>query len=194
MTEEDDGLDEGAKKTKNPLYVLKEEKFEGKTVYESYWYNRHRKANTPEDKYDRLCDVIVDGAQLLFVLLQTNKIEENDKAKINALYEYASNVILNEVPEKSTQKVQWADPAAKHFETVILTARDGGDTAFQPELYEKSEQRFEKTQFWAHIKVLRKVDFQIYNFLVKYGVIPTTRPTSDIVEELGKKELLEGMN
>jgi len=190
MDENDGGLDEGTKKTKNPLYVLKEEKFEGKTVYESYWYNRHRKTIDPQDTYSRLCDIINDGAELLFSLFQTKKIEEKDIKKINELYEAANIITSTEVPEESTQKVGWADPASKAFEVVTLSAKDGGVTSFQPELYEKSEQRFEKTQYWAHIKKLRIIDAKIYHFLVKYNVIPTTRSLYDIAEEQAKQDLL----
>jgi hypothetical protein len=192
MDEGDDGIDEGTKKTKNPLYVLKEDKFEGRTVYESYWYNRHRKTVDPKDVYSRLCDVIDDGAELLYLLLQTNEMKGTDIKEITELYESARVITSDQVPVKSTQKVGWADPASKTFEIITLTAADGGDTSFQPELYEKSEQRFEKTQYWHHIKELRKIDTSIYHFLVKYKVIPTTRSLDDIFEEQIKQDLLQG--
>jgi len=189
MDEDNDGLDEGTKKTKNPLYVLKKEEFIGKSNHEIYMHCLNKEIVGPKDEYNNLIKLIKTGKEEL-----PDDPKSEDSEKIKKLYGEACAVEKVKIPKEVTEKYGWADPASKAHLAVTLTADDGGSHTFPPELFNESKESFKENQYSTYLSDLREIDSKIYHFLIKYKIISKLPSPTDILKEQLKEEFLSDEN
>ncbi|MBE3086237.1 MAG: hypothetical protein IMZ52_09585 [Actinobacteria bacterium] len=173
---------------KKPMYVLKEEMFVGKSIYESYNYYHHTISKSSKEEYFRLCRTIEFGKELL-----PTDVKKEDIKKMNALYEAACSILETETMECPTQTFGWGDPASKTHPIYTMKADDGGNISCLQEQYGEAMNFFIETQYAQHIKNLREIDNRIFNFLAKYEIISKKPSVDDLMEEQFKEELLSDM-
>lgn len=176
------------KMKKEPMYVLKEDLFVGRSLYDSFNYFNHIISHTSEEEYHNLCKTIEFGMQLL---PDINKKEdqlliericgkeylEEERKAIAEVYNDACEVLKDEVPNESRQKYGFENPCLKLLPQITLEANDGQHTACPPQIYEKSEKHFMEVQFNNHLPALRSIKNRIFHKLTRFEIIPKEKLT-----------------
>jgi len=187
MNKDDDEVEgEQKQKRKEDLFVLKEEMFVGKSIYESYNYYHHLVSKSAKEEYFRLCRTIEFGKELLPM---TDKVSPKDRMEIERIYVQACSALNTEIIKKPMQDYKYGDPASRSFPLYVMASEDGGAISCLQEQYVDAVAFFIETQYSHHIPDLRKVDNEIFHYLAKYDVISSEPPIDYILDEITKKEL-----
>lgn len=189
MEEQQQNKSDDKQMEKKPMYVLKEEMFVGKSIYESYNYYHHTVSKSSKEEYFRLCRTIEFGKELL-----PSEVKEEDAEGVNSLYNDACDILKNEILEKPMQRFGWGDPASKTHPIYTMTANDGGNISCLQEQYAEAIAFFIETQYAQHITNLRAIDNRIFYFLAKYEIISKKPSVDDLMEEQFKDELLSDIS
>ena len=175
MDDEKDEYLDGRKKEKKPIEA---ESFKGKSSYDYYMHYHDMICHNFTEEYFRLRKTIEHGKVLLPV--------ENKEAVMEGvlgLCDEACDVLKTEILKIPTQKVGWADPASKSFESITMTAEDGGTISCMPDQYMEAKEFFREVQYSSHIEKLSIVDSRIYYFLSKYNIVSKSKPFKDLIED-----------
>jgi hypothetical protein len=184
------------KMKKEPMYVLKEDLFVGRSLYDSFNYFNHIVSHTSGEEYHNLIKTLEFGIQLLpdptkkedRLLMERicgKEYFEEDAEAIIKLYDEASKVLANEVLSHPSQKYQWGDPAGQKFPEYFIDADDVGkrQISCSKDTYDSAMTVFRESQYDGHLPALRNIKNMVFNALVKFEIIPRERPTFKEVME-----------
>ncbi len=185
-----------SKMEKKPMYVLKEDLFVGKSLYESFNYFNHIVSHTSKEEYYNLCKTIEIGVQLFpdptkkedRLLMERICGKENiveDAKALDKLYDDACKALEKEVLSHPTQQYQWGDPASKSFPEYFISADDVDNRHIEcsKDQYDSAIAVFRESQCDGHLSVLRNIKNMVFNVLVKFEIIPKEKPTFKEVME-----------
>jgi len=185
------------KMKKEPMYVLKQDLFVGRSLYDSYNYFNHIISDSSKTEYYNLCKTIEFGVQLLPDITKKDdrlliekicgkELMENETTAISKLYKDACLALENEVLKHPYQNYKFGDPASRSFPNYHISADDAGSVGVQcdKDRYDSTMVIFRESQYDGHLKNLREIKNQISHYLTKYEIIPKKKPSfKEVMEE-----------